>query len=141
MSPITLSELASIQSAAASILDLSCEVWRKVRTPDGYGGFTESWGLVETTTCGMSQPTASHLQNYDFLLASLSAWALKFPVGTDVRHQDHLVISGQTLEASYALRAFGAPVDIGDYQTLVAQVVLAPRSYAALLVVLASEIK
>jgi hypothetical protein len=113
-------ELAAIQAAAAAILDLSCVVERKTLTPDGQGGSTEAWNPVAAVKVGMAQPTAGQLQNYDYLIGSLAAWQVKFPVGTDVRHQDHLIVGGQTL---------------------VVQVIMNPRSYAALLTVLASEVK
>ncbi len=117
---ISASELARIQAdAVAAACDKSCVIQRKTVTPDGYGTGTEVFATIATVSAGMTQPTGTQLQNYDFLIGSLKAWQIKFPIGTDVKHQDHLVISGQTL---------------------VVQVILDPRSYPALLTVLASEI-
>lgn len=121
MYPVSASELASIRADTENAtLDLSCEIQRRTLTSDGMGTQTESWHTQETVQCGLSQPTAGQLTNYAFLIGSLSAWQVKLPVGTDVRYNDHLIISGQTLTV---------------------QVVLNPRSYAALLTVLASEVK
>lgn len=117
---IPATEIAQIQADAAALLDKSCSIQRKTRTADGAGSFTEVYATLDTVNAGLSQPTQQLLQNYDFLVGSLSTWLLRFPVGTDVQHQDHAIIDGQVLEI---------------------HVVLTPRSYQALLTVLAAEIK
>jgi len=117
----TAAELAQIQADVTSLVcDKTCSIYRKSRVSDGMGSATETWGLVETTVVGMVQPSSGLLSNYDYLIGSLSAWQLHFPVGIDVQYQDHVVVEGNTLEV---------------------HVVLEPRSYQAMLVVLAAEIK
>lgn len=122
MNPISAAELASIQSdVAAAACDKDCQIQRlPTSTPDSRGVPSGSYSTIETTKAGMAQPSQQLLQNYDYLIASLSAWAVKLPVNTNVQAQDHLIIDGQTLEV---------------------HVVLTPRSYQALLTVLAAEIK
>jgi len=122
MNTISAAELASIQADAAATLDKSCEIQRKTTTKDKYGGQTVVWNTVspDGLMAGLSQPTAGQLQNYAYMIASQASWQVHLPVGTDVQHQDRLIIDGQTLEV---------------------QVLLNPRSYAALLTVLASELK
>lgn len=120
MNSISPAELASIQADLAAILDKSCTIKRKTRTADGLGSFTESWATIATVMVGMAQPTAGQLANYDYLIGSLASWQVKFPVGTDVQHQDRLLIGSDTLEV---------------------QVNLGLRSYPGLLTVLASEVK
>ena len=117
---IGAAELAAIQAAASAILDLPCTVERKVLTPDGQGGATEVWNPVWSGRVGMAQPTAGQLANYDYLIGDLATWRVKLPFNTDVRYQDHLIVTGETL---------------------VVQVILQPQSYSALLTVLASEVK
>lgn len=112
---------ADVEFAA---LSLPCIVQRKSFSRDAYGSEIETWNTIETVNCGLSEPTAGQLQNYDYLIGSLAAWQVKLPYVTDVQHQDHLLITGEFLQ-----------------QTLVVQVVLEPRSYASLLTVLASEVK
>lgn len=122
---ISAAELASIQRDVAAIaLSLPCVVQRKTVTKDPFGTPVETWDTIETVNVGMTEPSAGQLANYDFLIGSLAAWQIKLPYGTDVQHQDHLLITGEFAQ-----------------QTLVVQVVLEPRSYAALLTVLASEVK
>ena len=118
-------ELAQIRSdAAAAALDLSCTIQRKTLTRDGAGQATSVWNTIATVNAGMTEPTGGMLQNYNYLIEDLAAWAIKLPYNTDVQAQDRLLITGQ----------------LGQ-QTLVAQVVLEPRSYAALLTVIAAEAK
>lgn len=114
-------ELEDIQAdAVAAACDQSCQIQRKTLTLDNLGQGSEVWSTTETTVGGMTEPTANQLQNYDYLIGSLAAWLVKLPVSTSVQHQDHLLIGGKTL---------------------VVQRILTPRSYPALLTVLASEVE
>ena len=120
-------ELASIQAdMAAAICDKTATIARASRTTNAQGGATATFAPVTqpsgltTVAAGMAQPTASQLANYDFLVGSKSAWQLHFPVGTNVLEEDRVTIEGEVLTVNK---------------------VLTPRSYAALLTVLASEVK
>lgn len=125
MNPVSARELQQIQAdAAAAACSLPCTIQRKAVTSDGMGQATETWSTITTVTVGMAQPTANQLQNFDYLIGALATWQVKLPYGTNVKAQDHLLITGQFTQ-----------------QTLVVQVVLEPRSYAALLTVIASEVK
>jgi head-tail adaptor len=118
-------ELADIRSdAAAAALDFTCTIQRKTITRDTLGQATEAWNTIATVQAGMNQPTANMLQNYGYRIESLAAWHVQLPYGTSVQAQDHLLITGQQ-----------------GQQTLEVQVLLEPRSYAALLSVIASELK
>jgi len=123
MTPVSPYELAQMQSdAAAAVCDKPCAILRKVAPGrDIYGHQTQAnYQQIEETMCGVAEPTATHLQNYDYVIGSLAAWQVKFPVGTDVQHQDRVVVEGQTLEV---------------------HVLMTPRSYPVLLTVLAAEVK
>lgn len=124
---ISIDELASMRrDMAAMALSLPCIVQRKTVTKDIYGSDVESWATISPADlkCGLSEPSAGQLQNYEFLIGSLAAWQVKLPYQTDVQHQDHLLVTGEFAQ-----------------QTLVVQVILEPRSYATLLTILASEVK
>lgn len=122
MLAISSTELAQIQAdASAAACDKTCVIRRKTsNTSDSVGTSTPTLSVIATVNAGMAQPSQQLLQNYEYLIGSLSAWLVKFPVGTDVQHQDQLTIDGQVLEV---------------------HVVLTPRSYQALLTVLAAEVK
>lgn len=120
MNVVSAQELASIQSdAAIATCDQSCQIYRKTLVKDAYGTATEAWALIATVPAGIGEPSGTMLTNYDYLIGSLNAWRVQFPTGTSVMHQDHLVISGQTMTV---------------------QVVLEPRSYHALTTVVATEV-
>lgn len=123
MLPVSAAELALIQSdTVTAVCDKVCVIKRATKTPDGFGSESEALVTIspDDLMAGMAQPTAGQLQNYDFLIGSLSAWQVHLPVGTDVQTQDTILIDGQTLTV---------------------QVVLDPQSYQALRTVLASEVK
>lgn len=121
MLPISAAELAQIQSdVAAAALDKTCQILRPTNTPNSRGVPPGTFTTIATVACGMRQPTGTHLQNFDYLIGGLATYQVQFPVGTDVKAQDHLVIDGQELTV---------------------QIVLNPQSYPALLTVLASEKK
>jgi head-tail adaptor len=118
---LSAAELASIRAdVEAAALSLPCQIQHKTLVRDAYGQATETWSTVATVNAGMTEPSGTHLQNYAYLIEALAAWLVRLPVGTDVTAQDHLIINGETL---------------------VVQVVLAPRSYQTLLSVIATELK
>jgi hypothetical protein len=116
-------ELSQIQADAEYVAcDKPCVIKRKTTTKDAYGSETETFNTVSAPglLAGMSEPGGNALANYAYIIGDLAAWHLKFPVGTDVRIQDHCIIEGNIM---------------------VVQVELTPRSYPALTTVLATEIK
>jgi hypothetical protein len=115
-------ELAQIQSdAAAVVCDKPCVIRAKTTTAGTSGEPIATFASPGVqAVCGIQQPGSTHLANYDYVIGPLATWLVHFPIGTVVNEQDHLVIEGQTLEV---------------------QVILTPRSFPALLDVLASEIK
>ncbi len=122
MLAISAVELAKIQTdVAAAALDKTCVIQRlPTSTPDSRGVPSGTYSTIATVKAAMRQPTSTHLQNFDYLIGALATWMVQFPVGTDVKAQDHLIIDNQTLEV---------------------QVVLTPQSIQALLTVIASEVK
>ena len=121
MNSISSAELAQIQSDAAfAALDKPCVIARKTMTRDTVGTESEVYAVNSVTKCGVSEPTAGQLQNYGYVIGSLKAWQVRFPVNTSVQEQDHIIIGSDTLEV---------------------QVLMSPRSYMALQIVLASEVK
>jgi len=126
MLPISAAELALIQAdAAAAACDQACTIKRAARTPDAQGGASVTWNVVlqngsSTVNAGMAEPSSTQLANYQYMIGSLAAWQIRFPVGTDVQEQDQLIIGGQTLNVVK---------------------ILTPRSYPALVTALAAEVK
>jgi hypothetical protein len=121
MLAISAAELASIQADAANAAcSLTCTIERyEARADDGQGGGTTTLTPVTTVLAGMSEPSGGQLQNYEYLVGAKAAWQVRFPVGTDVLELDRLSIQGKLLTVDKVLQ---------------------PRSYQALLTVLASEV-
>lgn len=122
MYPISSAELASIRADIQSAaMDTQCQILRITgKTSDGGGTSRPVFTAIATVNAGITQPSATLLQNYDFKIASQSTWQIRLPYGTDVREGDHLLINGQEL---------------------VVQVELDPRSYPGTTMVLAAEVK
>lgn len=121
MTPVSAAEMASIRSeAVAAVCDKTCQVYRKTTTSGTSGEPLPNYTLNATVAAGMTQPSGTLLQNYAYLIGSLKTWHIKMPTGTDVRHQDHLLIEGTTLEVN---------------------VLLTPQSYSIFESVLASEVE
>lgn len=121
MNTLSTTELTQMQNdAVRGACDLSCQIQRATRTPLSSGGASVVWNTVATVQAGMAEPSASQLQNYEYMIGSLAAWQVRFPVGTNVLEQDRLVINGETLEVVK---------------------IMTPRSIPVLLTVLASEVK
>lgn len=118
---LTALELAQIQAdAAQAACDQPCTIQRSTEVDEPQGGKTQTWAIIAICNAGMSQPSAGQLQNYDYIVGSLATWQVKLPIGTNVQEQDRLVIAGQTLNVVKLLN---------------------PRSYPALITVLATEVK
>ena len=121
MLAVSAAELASIRAEAAlAVCDQVCVISRKSTTQDGMGTGSDTYNVINTTTAGVRQPGGSLLANYAFAIESLATYLVLLPYGTDVRHQDHLLIAGETLEA---------------------HVILSPQSYSIFENVLAAQLK
>ena len=121
MNPVSASELASIQrDLVAAVCDKTCVTKRPTKSQDGMLSESVTYNLVETTVIGLSEPTGSQLQNFDYKIGTLKAFQGKMPVTANVQEQDHLDVDGQEL---------------------IVQAILTPRSYAGLLTVLVTEVQ
>lgn len=117
---ISSAELAAMQAASQSAMDLSIQVQRLTETKDAERNTIRSYATVATVAGNLAQPTAGQLANYGFAIADVAAWLVRLPVGTDVRIGDRLIANGQTLEV---------------------QVQLQPQSYQTAMRVLVAEVK
>lgn len=118
---ISLAELQALQAVATSALDVSITIQRATPTSDGAGGQSLTWNTVATVNGNLAQPSGQLMQNYDFLIGTTSTWMVRMPVGTNVKENDRLQVSGG--------------------QTLKVQVILQPQSYQTALRLLAAEVQ
>lgn len=122
MLAVSQAELQLIQQELVSaVCDQTCSIYRKTApTPDGYGSSVPNYTHLSDTVCGVGQPNATHLQNFDYMIGAEASYLVHVPVGTNLLAQDHIVTEAQTLEV---------------------HVLLTPESYQGLLSVLCAQIK
>ncbi len=111
MNPIATAELTSLRAEiAAAACDTSCTIKRQTTTADGLGSGSGTYTTVSTVNVGLKPPNATQLQAYDYMIGASKAWMVKFPYGTDVREQDHLVIGSDTLvvQSDVSLSSYSA---------------------------------
>lgn len=121
MLAVSAAELASIRADAQSAAcDQVCVISRKSATADGMGTGSDTYNVIATTVAGVRQPGAALLANYAFEIESLETLLVVLPYGTNVQHQDRLLIDGETLEV---------------------HVLLTPQSYSMLENVICAELK
>ena len=110
---ISAQELAAMQSTVGTAFDLTCNIVRPSLVPDGMGGtgtvYTYTSPTYSNVPCNMAQPSQQLLQNYDFLIGALSAWLIGLAIGTDVKPDDHLVVSGQIVQVHTLLYPHSYP--------------------------------
>jgi len=118
---ISAAQLAALQATANTAMDETITIKRNTGgVSDGAGGKSEVLTVIATVSGNLAQPTAGQLQNYDYLIGSLSAWQVRMPVGTNVQEGDVLTLGSQKLRV---------------------QVILQPQSYQTSMRLLAAEIQ
>lgn len=87
-----------MQATQAAALPSTCTVMRKAQTPDGMGGFTETWGtLASGVACRLAVMPLMGRSNEDVVAqrwAGQQVWQLTLPAGQDVTHDDRVTIDG-----------------------------------------------
>lgn len=120
MLAVSASELTSIQSELNSLLDKTGQIYAHSMSKDSYGTPLNVWTAGATVACGMRQPNAGEMQNFDYMIGDKAAWTVHLPIGTTINPQDHIIVESQTLEV---------------------HVLLTPKSYPGYLNVICAEIK
>lgn len=97
-------------SRVSRLLNASAAVWRFTRTPDGMGGWDETWSQISTARARFSQPSAT-----ERVIADQSASTLTHVVylrhDADVRRGDELRQPGRT----FRVLAVFEPSEPGTY--------------------------
>jgi hypothetical protein len=114
--------LQDMSDLAQEFMDKDCEIWRSASTSDPYGSYDDDdYTKVADSKCFLGEPASNAqgdlLATYADRIGSRTISRVQFPLGTDVREGDRLIIDGQKLDVQVKL----------------------PRSYDVLPTVLASE--
>lgn len=84
-------------SRVARLLNAQAEVWRMSRTPDGMGGWAETWTRVATVRARFSQPSARERQAADQSQSRLSH-VVYLASDADVRRSDELRLGSRVFD-------------------------------------------
>ncbi|MEU7314351.1 head-tail adaptor protein [Streptomyces sp. NPDC007083] len=97
-------------SRTSRLLNRSLAVWRYTRTPDGMGGWEETWAQVATLRARLSQPSATERTLADQSGARLTH-VVYLADDADVRRGGELRLGTQT----FAVLATYEPSEPGTY--------------------------
>ncbi len=101
---LTADELAAMREEVEASLPDTAQVQRRTLTPDGAGGFGESWQTVATVACRVAPSGRSpDEQVIAERLTTTSVWTLTLPADTDVRPTDRIVVGARTFEVVASL--------------------------------------
>jgi head-tail adaptor len=101
---LTADEITTMRSTLNTSLPDTAQVQRRTLTPDGAGGFTESWSTVATVACRLSPAGRSPEERVIAeRLTATSTWTLTVPALTDVQTADRVVVGSRTFEVAAAL--------------------------------------
>jgi hypothetical protein len=97
MAALTTREKAGIAADLLEMLPSSAQVRRASNTSDSLGGRSQAWSTVATVACRIS-PNSMNAAEGDISDKILNSepYRIAFPVGTDVRVSDRILISGVT---------------------------------------------
>lgn len=91
--------IAKARSIAESTMIDTATIRRNTPVGDGMGGATDSWATVATVKCRvmtrLSQPSD---RQGGGRLETGADYTIRFPVGTDVRNADRIVVGSRTFE-------------------------------------------
>ena len=95
-----LADLTWMREAQNMILPGTAIIQRHTLTPDGMGGFTESWSNVGTVAARLYPVNSRAFAEGDngAQLVSQTRWFVTMPVGTSVTAADRLSISSRTFQ-------------------------------------------
>ena len=109
---IPATELAAMQAAAITAMDQTCTIARKSPVRDAYGSQSDNFTTLSQTTygtgpvpCSVTQPSSQVMQNYDYLIGTLSAWVVRLPATSTIARDDQVTLtsSGQKLRVQTVL--------------------------------------
>lgn len=96
---LSASDLAAMQATQALALPSTCTISRRSLASDGMGGYTETWAtLTASVACRLSAHSAPTEAIMAERYGGRQTWMLTLPAGTDVTHEDRVVIGSVTYE-------------------------------------------
>jgi hypothetical protein len=91
--------LAVMRQREEATLTDAATITRATRVSDGMGGYTATWATAGTANCRYTPFKYQMVpQNIADALANITAWTVKFAIGTDIQLHDHIAVSGHAME-------------------------------------------
>ena len=98
-SMLSATDLAAMKATQATALPSTCSISRRVLSPDGLGGYSETWPtLTASVACRLSAHSAPTEAVMAERYGGRQTWMLTTPAGTDVTADDRVVIDSVTYE-------------------------------------------
>lgn len=93
------SAITAARAAFEAVMTAEATVMRRTDVSDDGGGFTTTYAAVGTYDCSYSRyPIRPVERENDPRVQTISMWTFRFPVGTDIRNTDRLVVGSRTFE-------------------------------------------
>jgi hypothetical protein len=100
MRPLTADQLSTMRSCVSGNFPSTAIVSRPTTVKDARGGATTSYSNVATLACRIEEDKAPIEAVNGEQLHATSSYRVYFPVGTDVRPADKLIIGSLTLQVT-----------------------------------------
>lgn len=98
--PSKLTRMLNGVSAAAELaMTATATILRPTQAQDQVGGWIDTYASVGTSICSYA-PTQVIPREVEgtVTVRAISMWRFQFPLGTDIRNTDRLVVDGRTFE-------------------------------------------
>jgi len=96
---LSAADLAVMKATQALALPSTCSIGRHVLSPDGMGGYSESWStLTASVLCRLSPHSAPMEVIMAERYGGRQTWQLTLPAGTDVTADDRVTIDSVAYE-------------------------------------------
>ena len=98
---VTAADLAWMQSSVTGLRPTPCTISRYTSVADGWGGTTETWANLATTTCRVMASTQTVVEQVEEARPVNNVrWTIAFAAGTDVTKRDRIIAQGITYEVT-----------------------------------------
>lgn len=108
---LTPAELAGMQAEELASYPSVAVVHRHTETQDASGWVSSTGSNTATVACRV-MPVRGQEAERGGRLTSITGWRILFPVGTDVRPSDHLLIEGAEFEVIANTKGQSEPIEL-----------------------------
>lgn len=96
MTMLSAVQLASMRATAAEAMPATGVVSRATMASDGMGGWSQTWGTVDTVSCRVSPPGNVRLDQWTEKIQNRTPYILDAEQGSDIEPGDQVTIGSET---------------------------------------------